>query len=67
MSKTTRGTMITEQGRQSLELIDKDIARWTNKKLLEWIQDIDRDSEYDIQLEARLIVELGKRNITVRR
>mgnify|MGYP003147206266 CR=1 FL=1 len=59
--------MITEQGRQSLELIDKDIARWTNKKLLEWVQDIDRDSEYDIQLEARLIVELGKRNITVRR
>lgn len=59
--------MITEQGRQSLELIDKDIARWTNKKLLEWVQDIDRDSEYDIQLEARLVVELGKRNITVRR
>ena len=59
--------MITEQGRQSLELIDKDIERWTNKKLLEWVQDIDRDSEYDIQLEARLIVELGKRNITVRR
>ena len=59
--------MITEQGRQSLELIDKNIARWTNKKLLEWIQDIDRDSEYDIQLEARLIIELGKRNITVRR
>ena len=59
--------MITEQGRQSLELIDKDIARWTNKKLLEWVQDIDRDSEYDTQLEARLIVELGKRNITVRR
>ena len=59
--------MITEQGKQSLELIDKDIARWTNKKLLEWVQDIDRDSEYDVQLEARLIVELGKRNITVRR
>ena len=59
--------MITEQGKQSLELIDKDIARWTNKKLLEWVQDIDRDSEYDVQLEARLIIELGKRNITVRR
>jgi hypothetical protein len=59
--------MITEQGKQSLELIDKDIARWTNKKLLEWLEDIDRDSEYDVQLEARLIIELGKRNITVRR
>ena len=59
--------MITEQGRQSLELIDKDIARWTNKKLLEWLEDIDRDSEYDVQLEARLIIELGNRNITVRR
>jgi len=59
--------MITEQGRQSLKLIDKDISRWTNKKLLEWLEDIDRDSEYDVQLEARLIIELGKRNITVRR
>jgi len=59
--------MITEQGRQSLELIDKDIARWSSKKLLAWLEDIDRDSEYDIQLEARLIIELGKRNITVRR
>ena len=59
--------MLTEQGRQSLELIDKDISRWTSKKLLEWVQDIDTDFEYDRQLEARLIVELGKRNITVRR
>jgi hypothetical protein len=59
--------MITDIGKESLRLIDKDIAKWDTKKLLEWYEDIDTDFEYDRQLEARLIVELGKRNITVRR
>lgn len=59
--------MITDMGKESLRLIDKDIAKWDTKKLLEWYEDIDTDFEYDRQLEARLIVELGKRNITVRR
>lgn len=59
--------MITDIGKESLRLIDKDIAKWDTKKLLEWYKDIDTDFEYDRQIEARLIVELGKRNITVRR
>jgi hypothetical protein len=59
--------MITDIGKESLRLIDKDIAKWDTKKLLGWYGDIDTDFEYDRQIEARLIVELGKRNITVRR
>ena len=59
--------MITDMGKESLRLIDKDIAKWDTKKLLEWYGDIDTDFEYDRQVKARLIVELGKRNITVRR
>ena len=41
--------MITDMGKESLRLIDKDIAKWDTKKLLEWYEDIDTDFEYDRQ------------------
>ena len=59
--------MLTETARKSLELIDQDIIRWTNKKLLKEWNNIDSDFLYDRLLEARIIVEASKRDIFLRR
>ena len=59
--------MLTETARKSLELIDQDIIRWTNKKLLKEWDNIDSDFLYDRLLEARIIVEASKRDIFLRR
>lgn len=59
--------MLTETMKESLELIDKDIPRWTNKKLIEEWDNIDSDFLYDRLLEARIIVEASKRDIFLRR
>ena len=59
--------MLTETAKESLELIDKDIIRWTNKKLLKEWNNIDSDFLYDRLLEARIIVEASKRDIYLRR
>jgi len=59
--------MLTETAKESLELIDKDIIRWTNKKLLKEWNNIDSDFLYDRLLEARIIVEASKRDIFLRR
>jgi len=59
--------MLTETAKESLDLIDKDITRWTNKKLLTEWENIDSDFLYDRLLEARIIVEAGKRDIFLRR
>ena len=59
--------MLTETAKESLELIDKDIIRWTNKKLLKEWDNIDSDFLYDRLLEARIIVEASKRDIFLRR
>tara|TARA_R100000278_G_C5416266_1_gene144927 strand:+ start:349 stop:528 length:180 start_codon:yes stop_codon:yes gene_type:complete len=59
--------MLTETAKESLELIDKDIIRWTNKKLLNEWETIDSDFLYDRLLEARIIVEASKRGIFLRR
>lgn len=59
--------MLTETAKESLNLIDKDITRWTNKKLLTEWENIDSDFVYDRLLEARIIVEAGKRDIFLSR
>lgn len=59
--------MLTETAKESLELIDKNIIRWTNKKLLNEWETIDSDFLYDRLLEARIIVEASKRGIFLRR
>jgi len=59
--------MLTETAKESLNLIDKDITRWTTKKLLTEWENIDSDFVYDRLLEARIIVEAGKRDIFLRR
>jgi len=59
--------MLTETAKESLYLIDKDITRWTTKKLLTEWENIDSDFVYDRLLEARIIVEAGKRDIFLRR
>ena len=59
--------MLTQTAKESLELIDKDISRWTNKKLIKEWGDIDSDFLYDRLLEARIIIEASKRDIFLRR
>lgn len=58
--------MITKVGRELLEMVDKNISRWGTKKILSELQTIDRDFDWEIKYEAKLINELGNRNITVR-
>jgi len=58
--------MITKIGREVLEMVDKNISRWGTKKILSELQTIDRDFDWEIKYEAKLISELGNRNITVR-
>ena len=59
--------MLTETMKESLELVDKGIARWTNSKLVEEFNNIDSDFLYDRLLEARIIIEASKRDIFLRR
>ena len=59
--------MITKVGRELLEMVDKNISRWGTKKILSELQTIDRDFDWEIKYEAKLINELGNRNITVKR
>ena len=59
--------MLTETMKESLESVDKGIARWTNSKLIEEFNNIDSDFLYDRLLEARIIVEASKRDIFLRR
>ncbi len=59
--------MLTETMKESLESVDKGIARWTNSKLVEEFNNIDSDFLYDRLLEARIIIEASKRDIFLRR
>jgi hypothetical protein len=40
---------------------------WGTKKLLNELQTIDRDFDWELKYEAKIINELSERNITVRR
>ena len=59
--------MITEVGEKVLKMVDKNIRRWTTDKLLNELQTIDKDFDWELKYEAKIINELGERNITVRR
>ena len=59
--------MITEVGEKVLKMVDKNIRRWTTDKLLNELQTIDKDFDWELKYEAKIINELGERNVTVRR
>ena len=59
--------MITEVGEKVLKMVDKNIRRWTTDKLLSELQTIDKDFDWELKYEAKIINELGERNVTVRR
>ena len=59
--------MLTEVGEKVLKMVDKNIRRWTTDKLLNELQTIDKDFDWELKYEAKIINELGERNITVRR
>ena len=59
--------MITKVGEKVLKMIDGNIRRWGTKKLLSELQTIDRDFDWELKYEAKIINELSERNVTVRR
>lgn len=59
--------MITKVGEKVLKMVDGNIRRWGTKKLLSELQTIDRDFDWELKYEAKIINELGERNVTVRR
>ena len=59
--------MITKVGEKVLKMVDGNIRRWGTKKLLSELQTIDRDFDWELKYEAKIIKELSERNITVRR
>ena len=59
--------MITKVGEKVLKMVDGNIRRWRTKKLLSELQTIDRDFDWELKYEAKIINELGERNVTVRR
>jgi hypothetical protein len=59
--------MITKIGEKVLKMVDGNIRRWGTKKLLNELQTIDRDFDWELKYEAKIINELSERNITVRR
>ena len=59
--------MITKVGEKILKMVDGNIRRWGTKKLLNELQTIDRDFDWELKYEAKIINELSERNITVRR
>jgi hypothetical protein len=59
--------MITKVGEKVLKMVDGNIRRWGTKKLLNELQTIDRDFDWELKYEAKIINELSERNITVRR
>ena len=59
--------MITKVGEKVLKMIDGNIRRWGTKKLLSELQTIDRDFDWELKYEVKIINELNERNVTVRR
>jgi hypothetical protein len=59
--------MITKVGEKVLKMVDGNIRRWGTKKLLSELQTIDRDFDWELKYEVKIINELNERNVTVRR
>ena len=59
--------MITKVGEKVLKMVDGNIKRWGTKKLLSELQTIDRDFDWELKYEVKIINELNERNVTVRR